>query len=1231
MKSKPSKLMLIIAFYLVLIILNSSVFGIQNYSLQLTKSEENISQKSQSYEINSKKDWISPSDKKPKPYSVFESNWNFDEPKKWSEFAEVDDDSAELMIGINHAHANNDNELTNIIRKNNGKIVDTISMGGKIEAVVADIPLTSTSSFTKEIKAVGISSYIEPNFKFKANFIPNDPYWNQQWGPSKIGADLAWDTQLGNSSILVAIIDTGVDWNHSDLAANYVPLGYDWVNNDTDPMDDHGHGTHCAGIIAATLNNSVGIAGLAQVRIMAEKGLDNYGEGNEADLAKAIIHAVDQGADILSNSWGGYEESTLLHDAVKYAYEKGVLVIAAAGNNAWDIKAFPAGYDEVVAVTATDASDNPASFTNFGDWVELAAPGVHIYSTVYNDSYTYMSGTSMACPHVSGVAALAWSQFPNATRDWVRHWLRYTADDLGDPGFDVHFGYGRINAKKAVGKPLDHDLLMLDLKAPRYIEPGSVGNLSSTIFNFGKRDEVNMTVQLLANGSIVDSVQVGFLASGASKTVDFSWNPIVEGKYNITSYVLPMLGEDNISNNWKSAIVRVYQPKVALFQNVYPWGHSSNEEALDMYDVPYVTLSSENFELVNLSQYIKVIITSDQNQAFYNAMNASRWWFEDYVRNGGVLEIHAADLGWHGGQWIGVLPGGLRWEFREANYVTIMNRTHPIVNTPNFIRENDLNWWSWSTHGYFSGFPDTSCVVIVEDYGRPAYLEFRYGAGLILASGQTLEWAYYRGYKLMLENSLLYPVNRYEHELAVFLDVPVFLLPGDASLLNATVINYGSKNETNVDLQILINGGVVNHVVIPELVADASFTLSYFWTPTIEGTHNITSYTPSLPGESVIVNNEVSEIANVRHLKHVLFEQTHGADNIACYSMWITTLSERGFMTYVHTSGEITFDKLDDYDVLVIPQADIPYLPSELSAIQNFVLDGGGLLVIGDNDPSIYTDLTSFAGITWASDKASGITTDITLHPVTAGVYSVYLASPYSKMNVTSVAQDLVRHEKGGIMLAVSVQSFGKVIGFADENSLWDLGIRGGDNVRLAYNMIEWLATPMQYEHEIFMKLEAPTHLLANISVSLNATIYNRGLNNETNVQLFIFVNGSIADSVMIPELLIGSAYTLRYQWTPTNAGTYNVTAYSPPKAGESNTINNAVSIMVRVAERAWLGDLDGDFDVDEDDLWYFCAGFINYYKTHVIDPKCDFDNDRDIDEDDLWIFCEAFIDYYKH
>ena len=1132
---------------------------------QSMETEANISQKSKPHEFHKQMDLLPSVEKKTEPCSSFKRKWDFNKASEWAEFAKVDDNSAELIVGISHTRTNNYNELKNIIRTNEGKIVNTVSMGGKIEAVVADIPLTSISSFMTEMNAADLSAYIEPNFKFKVDFIPNDPYWNQQWGPVKIGTDRAWDRQLGDSSLLVAVIDTGVDWNHPDLTANYVALGYDWVNNDTDPMDDHGHGTHCAGIIAASLNNSIGIAGLAQVRIMAEKGLDQHGEGYEDDLANAIIHAVDRGADILSNSWGGYEQNALLRNAVKYAYENGVLVIAAAGNNARNVKPFPAGYDEVIAVTATDEFDDPASFTNFGDWVELAAPGVHIYSTVYDDDYTYMSGTSMACPHVSGVAALVWSQFPYATRDWVRLWLRYTAYDLGDLGFDVYYGYGRINAEKAVEEPPDHDLLISDLEAPRYIEPGGVGNFSSAVFNFGKSNETNLTMQLLANGSVVDFVHVDFLASGISATVDFSWNPTIEGKYNVTSYVVPVPGEDNISNNGKSARVMVYRPEVALFKDVDPWGLSSNEEALYLYDVPYVTLSSKDFELVNLSQFTKVVIASDQNQVFYNAMNASRWWFEDYVRNGGVLEIHAADRGWHGGHWIGPLPGGLQWEIHETNYVNIANRTHPVVNTPNFITDDELDGWLWSTHGYFSDYPANSRVVIVNGSGLPVYLEFKYEAGLIVASGQTLEWAYELGYTRMLENSLLNPVYKYKHELVAFLDAPVFLVPSDSSLLNATVINYGSSNETNVDLRILIDGDIVDSLVISELGTDALYTLSYFWTPTKEGIYNVTACAPPLSGEKVVANNGASEIVRVRHIKNVLFDQTHGTDNINCYSMWVTALTERGFVTYIHTTGVITFDKLNNYDVFVIPQADISYLPSEISAIQDFVFDGGGLLVIGDNNPSIYTNLTGFAGITWASGEASGITTDITPHPVTAGVAAVYLKSPLAKMNVTDVAQDIVRHEAGDIMLTVSVQSYGKVIGFADENSLWDLGIRGADNLRLANNMIEWLATPVQYMHEISVKLESFTHLVPNSSVPLNATVYNRGLSNETNVQLSILINGSVADSVMIPELLVGSTYTLSYQWTPIIVGIYNVTAYSPPILGENNTVNNVVSKTVRV------------------------------------------------------------------
>jgi hypothetical protein len=287
--------------------------------------------------------------------------------------------------------------------------------------------------------------------------LPNDPYWSLQWGPKKIEADWAWNATFGDPSILVAVIDSGIDYNHPDLAANYVGLGYDWVNNDIDPMDDYGHGTKVAGIIAASMNNGIGIAGLAQVKVMAEKVFDKEGTGWNSWVADAILHATDQGAKIISMSLSTGSNDSLIYSAVKYAYENNVLLVAAAGNEEDDAKRYPAAYDEVIAVTSTDENDQKADTSNFGDWVELAAPGEDIFTTDLLDEnlppdyqyYRWGSGTSFACPHVSGLAALIWSQFPNATRDWVRNRLRDTADDLGDPGFDIIYGYGRINARKA--------------------------------------------------------------------------------------------------------------------------------------------------------------------------------------------------------------------------------------------------------------------------------------------------------------------------------------------------------------------------------------------------------------------------------------------------------------------------------------------------------------------------------------------------------------------------------------------------------------------------------------------------------------------------------------------------------------------------------------------------------------------------------------------------------------
>lgn len=457
-------------------------------------------------------------------------------------------DYAEFVVGLNSPNSYSD--LARFVAQHNGKVSKTLSIESKLHAFAVTIPRGTESTFIDNAKRTNVVRYVEPNYKYEANLVPNDPYWNLQWGPRKIEADSAWNMTVGSSGIIVAVVDTGIDYNHPDLEANYLPGGYDWVNGDNFPMDDNGHGTHVAGIIGADINNGVGIAGLAQVKILAEKVLGQNGVGSNIDVANGIIHAVEQGAGIINLSLGSLASSETMHDAIRYAYDNQVLLIAGTGNDDSDIPHYPAAFPEVLAVTATDSTDAPAWFTNYGEWVELAAPGVDIYSTLKGGLYGNKSGTSMASPHVAGTAALIWSKFQNLTRDQVRIQLRSTAEDLGTLGFDVYYGYGRVNARRGVEQDIpNRDLAVLEFETTYHVEPGNAVVFNATVLNFGKEATNNVTVQLLADDVVVDVAFISALASGATATVDLRWNTTVYGNHNITSFIPPIAGESSTYNN----------------------------------------------------------------------------------------------------------------------------------------------------------------------------------------------------------------------------------------------------------------------------------------------------------------------------------------------------------------------------------------------------------------------------------------------------------------------------------------------------------------------------------------------------------------------------------------------------------------------------------------------------------------------------------------------------------
>ncbi len=338
----------------------------------------------------------------------------------------------------------------------------TQNVGAKIktklflpQTFVLKVPGGQEENLAKILSQNPLISYAEPNFEAQALEIPNDPYFSSQWGLTKIQAPGSWDVTHSSQSAKIAILDTGIDRDHEDLSSKIVAR----INfTDTSSDDDlYGHGTHVAGIASAQTANGIGVAGLGyDAGLISVKVLNDSGSGYYSWIANGIIWATDNGVRVINMSLGGSSSSSTLKNAIDYAWSKGVVLTCAAGNSGNTSPTYPGYYPNCIAVAATDSNDQKASWSSYGDWVDVAAPGVNILSTFPNHPYSigknlnydYGSGTSMATPYVAGLASLLLGYNSGLTNNQVRRAIETYADDIAGTG--NYWSQGRINAYRSL-------------------------------------------------------------------------------------------------------------------------------------------------------------------------------------------------------------------------------------------------------------------------------------------------------------------------------------------------------------------------------------------------------------------------------------------------------------------------------------------------------------------------------------------------------------------------------------------------------------------------------------------------------------------------------------------------------------------------------------------------------------------------------------------------------------
>ena len=434
----------------------------------------------------------------------------------------------------------------------------------EINARVLRVSAAKAAQLLKGLQGHPDMEYAEVDAVAKVSGTANDTLFSSEWHLAKIQAPSAWDVTTGTSSVIVAVVDTGVNASHPDLAGKVLSTGWDFVANDSTTMDENGHGTAVAGTIAPDANNNLGVVGVAWANlILPVRVLDASGAGNYSTIAQGIIWAADHGARIINLSLGGTASSSTLQSAINYAWSKQCIVVAAAGNNGNSVPVYPAACSNVVSVAATNASDTRPSWSNYGSYIDVCAPGENIVTLDGSNSYASWSGTSFSTPVTSGVLALMASVNPSLTNAQLVDVLLKNCDDLGTSGADIYYGNGRVNALRAVNAA--KNFVVPDTTAP-------VATISSPTNKSTISGSINVSVQATDNVGVtrlelyLDS-QLVAQSTGASAIFPLNTLSYANGSHTLQVRAYDAagnVGTSSISVTIKNSVADTVAPTTAI-------------------------------------------------------------------------------------------------------------------------------------------------------------------------------------------------------------------------------------------------------------------------------------------------------------------------------------------------------------------------------------------------------------------------------------------------------------------------------------------------------------------------------------------------------------------------------------------------------------------------------------------------------------------------------------------